>query len=459
MLATTALQIASATGGKLLGRGDISITEISTDSRTIQPGDLFVPLKGDNFDGHNYIDMALEKGAAAALCARLPEMIREDKTYLLVSDTKRALRDLASWYRGQFNIPIVQITGTMGKTTLKEMLATVLAQKYNTLKTPGNFNGDIGAPLTLLSLTSEHQAAVVETGMDAAGQIRWLGEAVRPDIAIITNIGDVHIWNFDNSREKVLQAKAEIFENLCPGGLAVLSGDDELLNTLHLEFETVRCGLAEGCSVQVVDLQERGMDGVDCTVVTARDRYPLSIPVPGAHMAGLASICVAAAERLGLTKEEIARGIAAYTPADNRLRVERLPGGRIMINDSYNANPKSVQADLAILALHTTGRRIAMLGDMTELGAFEEEGHRAVGECVGRLGIDVLLAVGERSRKWIVPAAEEAGCPDVRWYESRDAVKDDLLALYGPGDALLVKASHFICRFDLMTDFLRTYPF
>ena len=169
--------------------------------------------------------------------------------------------------------------------------------------------------------------------------------------------------------------------------------------------------------------------------------------------------CVAAAERLGLTKEEIARGIAAYTPADNRLRVERLPGGRIMINDSYNANPKSVQADLAILALHTTGRRIAMLGDMTELGAFEEEGHRAVGECVGRLGIDVLLAVGERSRKWIVPAAEEAGCPDVRWYESRDAVKDDLLALYGPGDALLVKASHFICRFDLMTDFLRTYPF
>ena len=214
MLATTALQIASATGGKLLGRGDISITEISTDSRTIQPGDLFVPLKGDNFDGHNYIDMALEKGAAAALCARLPETIREDKTYLLVSDTKRALRDLASWYRGQFNIPIVQITGTMGKTTLKEMLATVLAQKYNTLKTPGNFNGDIGAPLTLLSLTSEHQAAVVETGMDAAGQIRWLGEAVRPDIAIITNIGDVHIWNFDNSREKVLQAKAEIFENM-----------------------------------------------------------------------------------------------------------------------------------------------------------------------------------------------------------------------------------------------------
>ena len=155
MLPTTALQIASATGGELLGSPDSTITEISTDSRTIPPGALFVPLKGGNFDGHDYIDMALDKGAAAVICARLPETVRADRAYIRVSDTKRALRDLASWYRGKFDIPVVQITGSMGKTTLKELLAGILSQRYNTLKTPGNLNGDIGAPLTLLSLLPE----------------------------------------------------------------------------------------------------------------------------------------------------------------------------------------------------------------------------------------------------------------------------------------------------------------
>lgn len=458
MLPTTALQIASATGGELLGSPDSTITEISTDSRTISPGALFVPLKGGNFDGHDYIDMALDKGAAAVICARLPETVRADRAYIRVSDTKWALRDLASWYRGKFDIPVVQITGSMGKTTLKELLAGILSQRYNTLKTPGNLNGDIGAPLTLLSLLPEHQAAVIETGMDEFGQIRWLGEAVRPDIAVITNVGDVHLSHF-GSREDILRAKAEIFENLRPGGLAVLGGDDRLLRTLRLDRETVLCGFSGDCGVRVEELEERGLEGVDCAVVTAKDRYPLSIPVPGRHMAGLAAIAVAAAERLGLTREEIVRGAAAYAPADNRLRVERLRGGRIMINDSYNANPRSVQADLAILARHTGGKRIALLGDMTELGSAEEPGHRAVGECAGRLGIDVLLAVGERSGRWMVPAARESGCLDVRWYESRDGARDDLLALFGPGDALLVKASHFLCRFDLMADFLRSYPF
>ena len=192
---------------------------------------------------------------------------------------------------------------------------------------------------------------------------------------------------------------------------------------------------------------------------SAQGRYPLTIPSPAAHMAELSALAVAAAERLGLTADEIIRGIAAYTPADNRLRVEHLPGGRIMINDSYNANPRSVQADVKILARHAGGRRIAMLGDMTELGSAEASGHRAVGQCVGRLGIDVLLAVGPRSREWMVPAAEEAGCPDVRWFESREAAQAVLPALFGPGDALLLKASHFFGRFDLAADFLREYSF
>jgi len=454
----TTAQIRDAVRGTLRGPEDVTVAEISTDSRSIAPGAWFVPLTGERFDGHDYIDMALDKGAAGCFCARLPERLRPDKAYILVEDTRRALRDLAGWYRGQFRLPVVQITGSMGKTTFKELLAGVLGQRYNTLKTPGNLNGDIGAPLTLLSLMPEHQAAVIETGMDSAGQIRWLGEAVRPDIAVITNVDDVHLEYFD-SREAICRAKAEIFENLRPGGLAVVNGDDELLTALELGCERVLCGFSEDCAVRVAEVEDHGLEGVRCTILTAKERYELEIPSPGVHMASLASLAVAVAERLGLSREEIIRGVAAYRPADNRLRVERLAGGRLMINDSYNANPRSVRADVAILAQHRGGKRIAMLGDMTELGAAEEPGHRSVGRLVGELGIDILLAVGQRSKKWMVPEARAAGCPDVRWFENRDAAREDLLAVFAPGDALLLKASHFLNRFDLMADYLRAYPF
>ena len=458
MIPVTTAQIRAAVRGVLYGDEHTVITAISTDSRTIPQGAWFVPLAGERFDGHDYIDMALDKGAAGCFCARMPQKVREGKAYILVEDTKKALRDLAAWYRGQFDIPIVQITGSMGKTTLKELLAGILSQRYNTLKTPGNLNGDIGAPLTLLSLTPGHQAAAIETGMDEFGQIRWLGQAIRPDVAVITIIDDVHLSHF-GSREDILRAKAEIFENLRPGGLAVLNGDDELLNTLHPDCETIRCGQLAGCGVRIANLEDLGLEGVRCTIVTQKDSYPLAIPAPGVHMAMLAALAAAAAERLGLTREEIIRGVASYAPADNRLRIERLPGGRIMINDSYNANPRSVRADVKILSQHRGGKKIAMLGDMTELGTAEAPGHQSVGKLVGQLGIDILLAVGPRSGEHMVPAAREAGCPDVRWYPDRESVKEDLLALFAPGDAVLLKASHFFGRFDLMADYLREYPF
>ena len=458
MIPTTAAQICEAVQGALFGDEHTVITEVSTDSRTISAGAWFVPLAGERFDGHDYIDMALDRGAAGCFCARLPRKVRDDKVYILVEDTKLALRDLAAWYRDQFDIPIVQITGSMGKTTYKELLAGILSQRYRTLKTPGNLNGDIGAPLTLLSLTGEHQAAVIETGMDEFGQIRYLGRAIRPDVAVITIVDDVHLSHF-GSREDILRAKAEIFENLRPGGLAVLNGDDELLNTLHPDCGTVRCGLAASNSVRITELEDLGLEGMRCTVVTDQETYPLTIPAPGVHMALLSALAVAVAERLGLTEEEIVQGVASYAPADNRLRVEHLPGNRVMINDSYNANPRSVRADVAILAQHKGGKRIAMLGDMTELGAAEAPGHQSVGELVGQLGIDILLAVGPRSKEYMVPAAQAAGCAEVRWYPDREAVKHDLLDLFAPGDALLLKASHFFGRFDLMADFLREYPF
>ena len=239
----TVKEIASAVGGVWWNpREDApEVTAICTDSRRVAPGCLFLPWVGEKFDGHDFIDTALAAGAAGCLCARLPRELRPDKFYIKVDDTRLAFKALASAYRDQFHIPFVQITGSVGKTTTKEMIASVLGAKYRTLKTPENFNNDIGTPLTLLGLGPEHQAAVIETGMNHFGEIRYLGEMVRPDIAVISNIGDAHI-EYLGSREGILQAKCEILENLKEGGTLVLNGDDALLNTVDSGFSTIRCG-------------------------------------------------------------------------------------------------------------------------------------------------------------------------------------------------------------------------
>ena len=458
MLPMTTAQIRDAVSGVLYGDESLTVTSVSTDSRQISAGDWFVPILGERFDGHDYIDKALEAGAAGCFCARLPQTLRPDKAYIQVADTKRAMKDLAQWYRGRFNLPVIQVTGSTGKTTIKEMIAAVLSQKLNVLKTKGNLNGDIGTPLIMLELSPEHQAAVIETGMDAPGQIRNMGEMVRPDFAVIGNVGEIHM-EYLGSREAILRAKCEIFENLKPGGVALLNGDDEMLNTVAPPFETLRCGLGENCNVRVENVEDLGLEGVRCTVRTEQGTYPLSIPAPGVHMVYAASMAAAIGERLGLTKEEICRGVGAYQPAGERMRVERLKGSRILLNDSYNANPQSMGAAIRILAKTDCGKRIAMLGDMKELGAATEPGHRAMGRLLGELGIDMLLAVGPFCKDYMVPAAKEAGCPDVRWYADKKEAYEDLLAAYTPGSALLLKASHFSGRFDLVADFLREYSF
>lgn len=454
MIAITALQMCRAVGGTLYGSADTAVTALSTDSRSIEPGVWFIPIKGERFDGHDYIDMALQKGAAGCFCARLPENLREDKVYILVKDTKVAMKDLASWYRTQFDLPIVQITGSVGKTTTKEMIAGVLSQRLRTHKTKGNLNGDIGAPLMMLGIMPEHEAAVIETGMDNFGQIRYLGEMIRPDFAVISNIGEAHM-EYLGSREGILKAKSEIFENLRPGGVAVLNGDDALLNTLDLPFETVRCGMGENCDVRIENVNDMGVAGVSCTVRTAKACYELEIPAPGVHMVYSAAMAAVIAERLGLSAQEICAGVSSFEQTGERLRVERLSGNRIMLNDSYNANPQSMGAALRVLASTDAKLRIAMLGDMKELGDATEPGHREMGRLVGELGIDTLIAVGPYCKEYMVPAAQAAGCADVRWYEDKTQAYEDLLARYCDGAALLLKASHFSGRFDLVADYLR----
>lgn len=432
----TVKELLTAVHGTLLsGSVETVIGAVNTDSRKATAGEVFIPLVGERFDGHDYIDSALQNGAAGCLCARVPQTLADGKFYIQVADTTLALKDLASWYRGKFDLPVVQITGSVGKTTTKEMIASVVAQHFVTLKTAENFNNEIGTPQTLLQLSPEHQAAVIETGMDRAGQIRYLGEMVRPDIAVITNVGDAHI-EFLGSRENILKAKCEIFDHLAPDGVAILNGDDAFLNTVRYPQRIVRCGESEHCDVRVSDIVDRGMDGITCTVTTKKDRYDLSVPAPGRHMIYAVSMAVAVGEELGMAKDETVRGVRFYEPAGSRMRVVKLSGGRRLLDDCYNANPQSMSASLRVLA-GSEGKKIAVLGDMAELGELTEQSHRAMGALTKELGIDCVIAIGQKAKD-----IANANPDKAKWFADIEGALGTLKEEFTAGSAMLVKASH-----------------
>lgn len=435
MTPCTAREICAAVGGTLLQDSGAPVTGVTTDSRAVQPGQLFIPLVGERFDGHAYIGKALEGGAAGCLTAREPETLLPGKLYIQVADTRLALKALASWYRNKFDLPVVQVTGSAGKTTTKEMIASVLSQRYDTLRTEGNFNNDIGAPLTLLRLMPEHQAAVIETGMNHFGEIRYLGEMVRPDIAVITNVGDAHIENLGNTRQGILRAKCEIFEDLTPEGIAVLNGDDELLNTVTLPQTILRCGVGDGCGVRVTDIDDRGLEGVACTVTIEGEHYRLTTSAPGRYMIYPMAMAAAIGRRLGLTGEEIAAGVAAYTTVGSRMHLIRLPGERLVIDDCYNANPQSMAEGLRMLAASPAQHRVAVLGDMGELGQLTAQAHRDMGALTRRLGL-TAVAVGEKMH-----ALTETD-PQAQWFATVEEAMPAIRQLFTPGTAVLVKASH-----------------
>ena len=437
MIPCTVREICAAVGGTLLqGEGSALITGVTTDSRAVSAGQLFIPLTGERFDGHAYIGSALSSGAAGCLTARTPETLLPGKLYVQVADTRLALKALAAWYRSRFTLPVVQITGSAGKTTTKEMVAAVLSRRYDTLKTQANFNNDIGTPLTLLGLAPQHQAAVIETGMNHFGEIRYLSEMVRPDIAVITNVGDAHIENLGNTRQGILRAKCEIFQHLSPDGIAVLNGDDPLLNTVALPQTILRCGRGENCNVRVTDVDDRGIEGIACTVTTARASYRLTAASPGSFMIYPMAMAAAIGEALGLTGEEIAAGVAAYVPTGSRMHLIRLPEGRLLIDDCYNANPQAMEEALKLLAVTPARRRAAVLGDMGELGELTVSAHRAIGVLTGELHLDSVIAIGEKARD-IASAA-----PNARWYASVDDAMPVIRAAFTEGTAVLVKASH-----------------
>lgn len=453
----TIQEILEAVDGKLVGDvSDLALTveKVDTDSRNIHPGALFIPLEGERFDGHAFINDSLEAGAAGCLFARDRTSYLPGKFYIKVSSTQRALRDLARWYKSRFNIPFIGVTGSVGKTTTKDMVAAVLGEHYKVLKTEGNFNNEIGLPLTLLRLNHTHEICVIEMGMDHFGEIDCLSGIVEPDVAVITNIGDAHIENL-GSRENILKAKCEIFNHLKPGGLAVLNGDDELLTTLRgkKDVSIVWCGRDDSCDYRASDIVSDGESVIRCKVDTPNNHCDVEIPALGDHMIYPALVAGAIGEYYGLSQEEIVRGILHFAPTKMRMNILRRADGITILNDTYNANPQSMRAAIEVLSTGKAKTKIAVLGDMFELGPLAPALHAGVGECVARSGIDCLVCAGELS-KYIADAAEANGMTEVYWRPNKKEALTVLEQVVKPNCTVLVKASRGMA-FEEIVEFLK----
>lgn len=440
----TLSQLLEAVNGKLLGGNqdlDTPILRVDTDSRTIHPGALFIPLVGERFDGHAYINSALEGGAVGCLTARERENYRGDKFYVKVGNTQRALRDLAAWYKSRFQIPFVAVTGSVGKTTAKDMIAAVLSTRYKVLKTEGNFNNDVGLPLTLLRLNREHQICVLEMGMDRFGEIDYLAEIVKPQVGIITNIGDAHIERL-GSRENIFKAKCELLPHVQKDGLLILNGDDEFLSTLrgHTPVPAVFVGQSEGQEYRAQAVGGDGVSHIHCLLTTPHMEREVKIPALGEHMVYPALIATAVAEHFGLTANEIQQGLTQFVPTKMRMNVLHRAQGITILDDTYNANPQSMRAAISVLADSPGTWKAAVLGDMLELGPFAPALHAGVGECLGKAKVDCLVAVGEMSQH-MAQAARESGVPMVFHCADRDAAKAVLDQTIREDGTILVKAS------------------
>ena len=439
--------MAAACGGKLvMPEGSVRADSLSCaqglviDSRLVKPGYVFAATKGERVDGHSFIGAAFEKGAMAVICEKLPE--KAAGPCIKVKDSFEALKDLAAYYRDQFDIPFIGITGSVGKTSTKEFIAGVLSQHFKVHKTEGNFNNEVGVPLTLFGLTDEDQAAVVEMGINTFGEMHRLSRMVRPDIVVMTNIGECHL-EFLGDRDGVLRAKSEIFDFMASDGTVFVNGDDDKLATIK-EVHGIRpvtFGFSPDRDIWAEQVASQGLKGSSALIHTPAGDIRASVPLPGTHMIGNAMAAAAVGLKLGLSLDEISRGIASVQPVDGRSHL--IDTGTIMIvDDCYNANPASVRAAVDTLVSAGT-RTAAILGDMFELGSDEKALHRQVGEYAAGKGVDVLLFAGELSRSAWEGAAEAGSSSQIiRWYETRDQLMEALPGYIRKGDTILVKASH-----------------
>lgn len=450
----TLKDVLRATGGELISKmantAELEFDGITIDSRRVGEGILFIPLKGETRDGHDFIASALEHSASASL-TEIP-VEHANGTLILVKDTRKALGDIARYYKRKYLIPSVAITGSVGKTTTKDLVHAVLSAHYNTHKTPNNFNNDLGVPLTIFGISEEHEMAVIEMGMNHFGEIEYLADIAEPDVAVISNIGMSHIENL-GSQEGIFKAKMEIAKRFTDKNTLFVNGDDKFLKTVQSDtYKVVKYGIDDTNDVYAKDIKNLGMEGIEFTVVYDGGEFRAYVAQPGIHNVynALAAVCVGM--HFGVSVEECIRGLKECVYTSQRLEVINHNGIEI-INDCYNASPDSIRAAVKVQRSSIKKRRVAILGDVLEMGSFAKKAHYELGAAVAEAGVDVLITAGENAAE-IARGAADAGMENVHAYEFTSDVVDNISSIVREGDSVLVKASHGM-HFEKITDAIK----
>lgn len=458
----TVADVARATGGDIWpNESDGGISAIATDSRTTQPGELYVALRGTRFDGHQFIPEALRAGAAAVLmeASALPEiqvaLQAADIPAVLVSDTLDALQSLATWHRSRLKGPVVAITGSNGKTSTKDLVAAALGSRFPVHATQGNLNNEIGVPLTILQWEQEQRGLVVEMGMRARGEIRQLAQIAHPTIGVVTNVGPVHLETLIDL-DGVAAAKAELVEQLPAHGIAVLNADDSRVAAMATQTSArvVTYGLDQRADIHARDIEILGLEGIQFNVKTSDGEAQIKIPLLGEHNVSNALAAIGVAQACGLTLKEIAHGLRNMRLSAMRMEVVPLAGEITLLNDAYNAAPASMRAALHTLRQLPGHRRAVVLGDMLELGERARQEHETLGRSVAEHGFDRLIVLGEWA-EIVAAAAEGAGFPrhSITVCGDADEAAQALEKWVSPHDVVLVKASRGL-RLERVVDYM-----
>ena len=454
MKGMTLRAMTQAVNGIYHGNGedyDKEITAITIDSRKVAEGGLFIAIKGERSDGHDFIGQCFEKGAACVISEK--ELPDEERSYIQVESSLQALKDLALLYRNNLDVKVVGITGSVGKTSTKETISSVLSEKYRVLKTLGNFNNEIGLPLTVFRLTEDDEVAVLEMGISDFGEMTRLARVAKPDYCVITNIGQCHLENL-GSRDGILKAKTEIFDYLKPDGTAVLNWNDDKLSTLDKDpriTEPVFYGISgdesasKAPSVQAKDCESLGLAGSRFTLHTPEGEISVTVPAPGKHMISNALAAASVGLLLGLSLEQIRQGIESYEPVGGHGHIIQTDGMTIM-DDCYNANPVSMKAGIDVLHEVEEARTVAVIGDMFELGTDETKLHYEVGQYAAQKGISVIISIGSLAKNYeegICDVSSRGGYNGTHlYYPDLDEFLEKGIGEIRKGDAVLVKASH-----------------